>query len=73
VIDRVDFVQTPNSLRLSSKKYGNEARQFASWLEEKAPDFLVVIAYGNIVPQHILDIPTMGPINVHGSLLPQYR
>jgi methionyl-tRNA formyltransferase len=34
---------------------------------------LVVIAYGNIIPQHILDIPAIAPINVHGSLLPAYR
>ena len=33
-------------------------------LEEKEPDFLVVIAYGNIIPQHILDIPKIAPINI---------
>jgi methionyl-tRNA formyltransferase len=34
---------------------------------------LVVIAYGKIIPQQILDIPTIAPINIHGSLLPKYR
>ncbi len=68
-----DFIITPNTLRLESKKYPWEWVQFQSWLESKKPDFLVVIAYGNIIPQYILDIPTIAPINVHGSLLPTYR
>jgi methionyl-tRNA formyltransferase len=34
---------------------------------------LVVIAYGKIIPQAILDIPNIAAINVHGSLLPKYR
>ena len=37
------------------------------------PDVLVVAAYGLILPQAVLDIPTLGPFNVHGSLLPRYR
>ena len=37
------------------------------------PDALVVAAYGLILPQSVLEIPTIGPFNVHGSLLPQYR
>jgi methionyl-tRNA formyltransferase/predicted alpha/beta hydrolase family esterase len=67
------FISTPPSLRLDSKKYAHEAQEFQSRLQSKQPDFLVVIAYGKIVPQHILDIPTIAPINVHGSLLPKYR
>lgn len=50
-----------------------EGRQFAERLKEKNPDFLVVIAYGKIIPQAILDIPKIAPINVHGSILPKYR
>lgn len=38
-----------------------------------APDVLVVAAYGLILPQTVLDIPTIGPFNVHGSLLPRLR
>jgi methionyl-tRNA formyltransferase len=67
------FISTPPSLRLNSKKYATEAQEFQSWLEQKKPDLLVVIAYGKIIPQHILNIPTVAPINVHGSLLPAYR
>lgn len=38
-----------------------------------APDCIVVVAYGQIIPQAILDIPPKGIINVHASLLPLYR
>jgi len=37
------------------------------------PDLIIVIAYGKIIPQAILDIPTHGCLNVHASLLPKYR
>lgn len=37
------------------------------------PDLIVVIAYGKIIPQSILDIPKYGCVNVHASLLPKYR
>ncbi len=37
------------------------------------PDFIVVSAYGKILPQNILDIPRFGCVNLHGSLLPKYR
>lgn len=42
-------------------------------LRALAPDLIVVIAYGLILPQAVLDIPTRGCINVHGSLLPRWR
>lgn len=42
-------------------------------IKELAPDLIVVIAYGKIIPQEILDIPKYGCINVHASLLPKYR
>jgi methionyl-tRNA formyltransferase len=38
-----------------------------------APDVVVIIAYGQIIPQRLLDIPRLGWINLHGSLLPKYR
>lgn len=38
-----------------------------------APDILVVVAYGKILPDDILALPKYGAVNVHGSLLPQYR
>lgn len=45
----------------------------AAQLRELAPDCLVVVAYGRILPQAILDVPPLGCINIHGSLLPKYR
>ncbi len=42
-------------------------------LEAWAPDLGVVVAYGQIIPKTLLDLPRLGMINVHGSLLPRYR
>ena len=42
-------------------------------LEELKPDLFCVVAYGKILPKAILDIPKLGSVNVHGSLLPKYR
>ncbi|MDD3303524.1 MAG: methionyl-tRNA formyltransferase [Clostridia bacterium] len=42
-------------------------------LKSYEPDFIVVVAYGKILPKEILEIPKYGCINVHGSLLPKYR
>lgn len=43
------------------------------WLKEKQPDIILTCAYGQIVPQEVLDIPKYKCINIHGSLLPKYR
>jgi methionyl-tRNA formyltransferase len=42
-------------------------------LEQISPDAIIVVAYGRIIPQWMLDLPRYGNINVHGSLLPKYR
>ena len=47
--------------------------KFISELRELKPDLMVVVAYGQILPQSILDLPTHGCLNVHTSLLPKYR
>ena len=44
-----------------------------SFIQEIQPDLIITCAYGQIVPQGLLDIPKLGCINVHGSLLPKYR
>ena len=46
---------------------------FSSLISELKPDFLVVIAYGKILPENVLALPRLGTINVHASLLPKYR
>lgn len=42
-------------------------------VRELAPELIVVVAYGKLLPKAVLDIPPLGCINVHGSLLPKYR
>ena len=42
-------------------------------LQSLKPDLVVVVAYGRILPDELLAVPPLGTINVHGSLLPQYR
>jgi len=44
-----------------------------TWLRESGADVFVVVAYGQILSQEILDMPKLGCVNVHGSILPQYR
>jgi methionyl-tRNA formyltransferase len=43
------------------------------YFQRMAPDVVVIIAYGQIIPQRLIDIPRLGWINLHGSLLPKYR
>ncbi len=57
-------VITPTRLKTGS---------FAQELRTYGADVFVVIAYGRILPQEVLDIPPMGCVNIHGSLLPSYR
>ena len=47
--------------------------EFRAQLEAIAPDVIVVVAYGRIVPPWMLALPRLGCINLHGSLLPKYR
>ena len=42
-------------------------------LRDLQPELIVVVAYGKILPQRVLDIPPLGCINIHGSILPQLR
>ena len=46
---------------------------FINEIKSLNPDVICVVAYGKILPKAILDIPRLGCINVHGSLLPKYR
>jgi len=49
------------------------AKEFVAHVRELAPDALVVAAFGQLIPQRLLDVPRLGGINVHGSLLPRWR
>ena len=48
-------------------------RKDYEFVKELKPDIILTIAYGQIVPQGLLDIPRLGCLNLHGSLLPKYR
>jgi len=47
--------------------------EFAELLRELDPEMIVVVAYGKILPENVINYPKFGCINVHGSLLPEYR
>jgi methionyl-tRNA formyltransferase len=47
--------------------------EFNDLIAQQKPDFLVVIAFGKILPENVLALPRFGTINVHASLLPKYR
>lgn len=46
---------------------------FSEWCASFSPDFLVVVAYGKILPSHLLAVPRHGCVNLHSSLLPKFR
>lgn len=53
------------------KVRGND--ELLAQLEKYAPDIIVVVAYGQILPKSVLDLPRLGCVNVHASLLPKLR
>ncbi|MBR1863427.1 MAG: methionyl-tRNA formyltransferase [Ruminococcus sp.] len=59
-------IYQPDSLKKNGEHY-------VEVLRELAPDCIVVAAYGKILPKEVLEIPRLGCVNVHGSLLPKYR
>ncbi len=63
-LDRAVRVYTPESLRTDG---------FYEILCREAPDIIVVVAYGKILPKSVIDYPKYGCINMHVSLLPKYR
>ena len=56
---------------LQPKRVREEA--FLQQMEEIAPEVIVVVAFGQIIPKRLLDLPRYGCLNVHASLLPEYR
>ena len=47
--------------------------EFRAQLEKTAPEAILVVGYGRIIPQWMIDLPKLGNINLHASLLPKYR
>ena len=50
-----------------------DAEEYLDALEKLSPDIIVVAAYGKILPKEVLELPKYGCINIHASLLPEYR
>lgn len=65
-------VAQPHSLRLDGK-YPDDAAAARAALEAAHADVMVVAAYGLILPQWVLDLPRLGCLNIHASLLPRWR
>ena len=72
-------ILTPVPTKVVATKYNIpvyqpvKIRKEYEFVNELKPDLIITLAYGQIVPQGLLDIPTYGAINLHGSLLPKYR
>lgn len=56
-----------------SLRKGDDAEQAMKILNDIAPDLIAVTAYGQILPKEILELPKYGCVNIHASLLPEYR
>ena len=67
-----EFAIEKNLLVFQTEKV-KKNEEFISKIKDMNPDVICVVAYGKILPKEILDIPKLGCINVHGSLLPKYR
>ena len=65
-------VAQPRSLRLDGK-YPEDAAAARAAIETARADVMVVAAYGLILPQWVLDLPRLGCLNIHGSVLPRWR
>ena len=72
---------TPSEVKVCALEHGIEVYQPQTlrtqeayeYLSKFEPDYIIVAAYGKILPKNILDLPKFACINVHGSLLPKYR
>lgn len=62
-----------NNLNIYQPEKVRNNVEFIEQIKTLNPDVICVVAYGKILPKELLDIPTLGCINVHGSLLPKYR
>jgi methionyl-tRNA formyltransferase len=71
---------TPTEVKLFSLKHKLKIKEFSkldntalNFFKEEKPDLFITASYGAIIPQEILDIPRLGALNVHPSLLPKLR
>ncbi|MDC9615575.1 methionyl-tRNA formyltransferase [Xenorhabdus khoisanae] len=72
---------TPSPVKVLAEEHGIpvfqpttlRTEESQQWVIEQQADIMIVVAYGLILPQTVLDIPRLGCLNVHGSLLPSWR
>ena len=73
------MIVKPTETKLIGEKYNIpvfqpvKIRDDYAFLKELEPDIILTMAYGQIIPQAVLDIPKIMPLNLHGSILPKYR
>ena len=71
----------PSPVKMAAERHGLPVLQprrvrhesFLNKMRALEPEVLALAAFGQVIPQVLLDLPPLGPINVHGSLLPHYR
>lgn len=73
ILSPVKELALENGIEVAQPLRLKKQPEYADMLRSLAPDAIVVAAFGQIIPQEILDIPKLGCINVHGSLLPALR
>ncbi|MBI6550605.1 methionyl-tRNA formyltransferase [Xenorhabdus lircayensis] len=72
---------TPSPVKVLAEEHGIpvfqpktlRTEESQQWVMAQQADIMIVVAYGLILPQAVLDIPRLGSLNVHGSLLPRWR
>ena len=62
-----------NSLEIYQPENLKKSNETIEMIKEREADLLLVVAYGQIIPKDILDIPRLGSVNVHASILPEWR
>ena len=72
-ISEVKEVALENDIPVYQPIKIKDDRDTIDYLKELKPDFIIVVAFGQLLTKEILDIPKYGCINLHGSLLPMYR
>jgi methionyl-tRNA formyltransferase len=74
--EKLDQKEIWNVLGTLGRSDGDGQRKFSAENfrgEQNIPDFFLVVAYGKMIPENIINIPRLGSINIHYSLLPKYR
>ena len=62
-----------NLLEVYQPENLKESNETIEMIKEREADLLLVVAYGQIIPKDILDLPRLGSVNVHASILPEWR